>query len=139
MSGANVYDLHGHGKRIYYYPEGKGGPVGPGHVKGATLIYDDGSTQVECDGDDLKVGPATNAGSTVTAIVRKTGIVPGAITSLVVLIPDVAPQPADGGVHVKTIAVLSQQRPTPVLGAGQLQTYTEFQVTGTASLVKLPL
>jgi hypothetical protein len=62
-----------------------------------------------------------------------------AITSLVLIVPDVAPQPADGGVTVHTIAVLSQHRPTPVIGPGQLQTYTEFAVKGTAALVKLPL
>jgi len=139
MLGANLYDLHGHGKRIHYYADGKGGPIGPGSIKGPLLIYDDGSTQVECSGDDLKIGPATNAGTVVTALVRKNGIVPGAYTSLVVLLPDVSPQPADGAVTVHTIAVLSQHRPTPVLGAGQLQTYTEFAVKGTAAIVKLPL
>ena len=139
MSGANLYDLHGHGKRIHFYVNGIGGPVGPNHISGPALIYDDGSSQVTCSGDDIKVGPPTNAGTVVTAIVRKTGIVPGAYTSLVVLLPDVSPQPADGAVPVHTIAVISQHRPTSMLGAGQLQTYTEFAVKGTAALVKLPL
>jgi len=35
--------------------------------------------------------------------------------------------------------VLSQHRPTPVLGPGQLQTYTEFAVKGTAARVALPM
>jgi len=139
MAGANLYDLHGHGKRIHYYVDGKGGPIGPGSYKGPLLVYDDGSSSIECHGDDLKVGPTTNAGTVVTAIVRKNGIVPGAITSLVLLLPDVSPQPADGGVAVHTIAVLSQHRPTPVLGPGQLQTYTEFAVKGTAARVALPM
>ena len=139
MSGANLYDLHGHGKRIHYYVNGKGGPIKVGSSTGPVLIYDDGSTQVECSGDDLKVGPATNAGTVITALIRKnSGIVPGALTSLVVLIPDVAPQPADGAVHVHTIAVLSLHRPTSNIGAGQLQTYSEVALNGTASLVKLP-
>jgi hypothetical protein len=139
MNNANLYDLHSHSKRIHFYPEGKGGPIGTGTPKGPVLIYDDGSSQVECSGDDLKVGPATNAGTAVTALVRKTGIVPGAYTSLVVLIPDVAVPPADGAVSVHTIAVLAQHRPTSNIGAGQLQTYSEFAVHGTAALVKLPL
>ena len=139
MAGANLYDLHGHGKRIHYYADGKAGPIGPGSYKGPILVYDDGSSSIECHGDDLKVAPATTAGTVVTAIVRKSGIVPGAITSLVLLLPDVSPPPADGGITVHTIAVLSQHRPKPVIGPGQLQTYSEFALTGIAALVKLPL
>ena len=137
MSGANQYDLHGHGRRIHYYVNGKGGPVAPGAPTGPLLIYDDGTTQVECSGSDLKVGPATNAGTVVTALVRKNGIVPGAYTSIVVLIPDVSPPPADGVVSVHTMAMLSQHRPTSSIGAGQLQTYSEFALRGTAALVKI--
>jgi hypothetical protein len=139
MSGANLYDLHGHGKRIQYYVNGKGGPGTAGSPTGPVLIYDDGSSQVECFGEDLKVGPATNAGTVVTALVRKNGIVPGAYTSLVVLVPDVSPPPAEGAVHVHTIAVLSQHRPTSNIDAGQLQTYSEFPMQGSAALAKLPV
>jgi len=139
MAGANFYDLHGHGKRIHYYADGKGGPVGPGSYKGPILVYDDGSSSIECHGDDLQVSPSTNAGTVVTAIVRKNGIVPGAITSLVVLLPDISPQQAERGVAVRTIAVLSQHRPAPVIGPGQLQTYTELELTGTAARVALPM
>ena len=64
---------------------------------------------------------------------------PGAFTSLVVMIPDVAPQPADGAVTVHTTAILVQHRPTPELGPGQLETYSPFPIAGTAALVKLPL
>src|SRR3569623_1694372 len=99
MAGANFYDLHGHGKRIHYYADGKGGPVGPGSYKGPILVYDDGGSSIECHGDDLRVGPPTNAGTVVP----------------------------------------SQHRPTPVIGPGQLQTYTEFRVTGTAARVALPM
>ena len=69
---------------------------------------------------------------------RKDGIVPGAYTSLVVLITDISPQPGDGSLPLHTIAVLSQHRPVSNIGAGQLQTYTEFALQGTAALVRLP-
>lgn len=130
MAGANLYDLHGNGKRILFYPLGKG-PMSAGEKAGPILIYDDGSTQVECRGTKLKVGH--------TALVRDNGIVPGAVTSLVVVIPDVSPQPADGSVSVHTIAILSNHRGTPQIGPGQLETYSEFAVTGIAALTKLPL
>jgi len=138
MAGANLYDLHGHGKRILFYPQGKG-PIPAGQHAGPVLIYDDGSTQVECRGDKLRIGHETWAGTVVTALVRDNGIVPGAVTSLVVVIPDVSPQPADGSVAVHTIAVLANHRGTPVIGPGQLETYSEFAVKGIAALTKLPL
>jgi hypothetical protein len=138
MSGANFYDLHGHSKRILYYPNGRG-PIPAGHSAGPVLVYDDGSTQVECRGDTLKVGPSTWAGTTVTALVRGNGIVPGAVTSLIVQIPDVSPQPADGSVAIHTIAILANHRGTPQIGPGALETYSEFALTGIAALTKLPL
>lgn len=135
MAGANFYDLHGNSKRIFYYPNGKT-IVGP--AKEPLLVYDDGSTQVECTGDRLKIGPTTWAGTPVVALVRSSGIVPGAVTSLFVLIPDVAPNPADGTVHVETYAILANHRGTGDLGAGQLETYTEMHLKGSAALIKLP-
>jgi hypothetical protein len=138
MAGANLYDLHGNGKRILFYPLGKG-PIHPGEKPGPILIYDDGSTQVECRGAKLNVGHESWAGTVVTALVRDSGIVPGAVTSLVVVIPDVSPQPAEGSVSVHTIAILSNHRGTPQIGPGQLETYSEFAVTGIAALTKLPL
>jgi hypothetical protein len=138
MAGANLYDLHGNGKRILYYPQGKG-PIHAGEKPGPVLVYDDGHSQVECHGSKLKVGHETWAGTVVTALVRDNGIVPGAVTSLVVVIPDVSPQPADGSVAVHTIAVLANHRGTPVIGPGQLETYSEFALKGIAALTKLPL
>jgi hypothetical protein len=138
MTGANLYDLHGHGKRILFYPLGKG-PIPAGEKAGPVLIYDDGSTQVECRGAKLKVGHESWAGTVVTALVRDNGIVPGAVTSLVVVIPDVSPPPSDGSVSVHTIAILSNHRGTPQIGPGQLETYSEFAVKGIAALTKLPL
>ena len=38
-----------------------------------------------------------------------------------------------------TIAVLANHRGTPVIGPGQLETYSEFAVKGIAALTKLPL
>ena len=138
MAGANLYDLRGQEKRILYYPEGKGAMPGV-EQSGPILIYDDGSSRMECSGARLKVGHENWAGTVVTALIRTNGIVPGAVTSLVVLIPDISPLPTDGSVAVHTIAVLANHRGTPMAGPGQLKTDTEFAVDGTAVLKKLPL
>jgi len=138
MSGANYYDLHSHSKRISYFPDGRG-PIGGAYKGGPLLIYDDGSSHVECSGEDLKVGPSTWAGTTVVALIRKNGIVPGAVTSLLVQIPDVSPSPVDAAVPMHTIAIQANHRGTPVIGPGQLETYAEMAFHGTAALVKLPL
>lgn len=135
MTGANVYDLHGNSKRISYYPNGRT-IVGP--AKGPILVYDDGASQVECSGDGIKVGQPTWAGTPVVALVRNSGIVPGAVTALFVLIPDVIPGPGDGAVHVTTYAILSNHRGVAELGAGQLETYSQMSLSGTAALIKLP-
>lgn len=135
MAGANFYDLHGNSKRVSYYPNGRT-IVGPGKMP--VLIYDDGASQVECSGDNLKVGPSTWAGTPVVALVRSNGIVPGAVTSLFVLIPDVSPNPGDAAVHVETYAMLANHRGTSELGPGQLETYSDFSLKGTAALIKLP-
>jgi hypothetical protein len=132
MPSANLYDLHGHGSRIVYYPEGRG-PIPVGDGPGPLLIYDNGSAQVECRGDKLKVGQQTWAGTIVTALIRDTGIVPGAV-----VIPDVIPPPTDGSVPVHSIAVLANHRGSPALGPGPLETYSEFAVTGIAALIRLP-
>jgi hypothetical protein len=135
MAGANFYDLHGSGKRISYYPMGR---TIAGPAKGPMLTYDDGSSQVECSGDSIKIGPATWAGTPVVALVRSSGIVPGAVTSLFVLIPDVNPNPGDGAVHLRTYAILANHRGVAELGPGQLETYNQMALTGTAALIKLP-
>jgi len=44
-----------------------------------------------------------------------------------------------GSVPVHTIAILSNHRGTPQIGPGELETYSEFAVTGIAALTKLPL
>jgi hypothetical protein len=73
----------------------------------------------------------------VTAVVRKNGIVPGAVTSIGVLIPDavVGSQP----VPIDTLGVLAIHRPIAAISPGQLESYTKLKLTGTASRVELPL
>jgi hypothetical protein len=133
MAGANYYDLRGDSTRIYFYPNGR--TLVPN--LGPVLVYDDGSTQVECRGDDLKIGPATWAGTSVVALVRKTGIEPGAVGSLCVLIPDVQADPGDAAVPIATYGTLAIHRAIGERGPGQLEKYWPLQLTGTAALIKL--
>ena len=83
----NYYDLSGHLTRIGWYPKGKGGPLMPGGASGNTpvLTYTNGSLEASVTGADLTVNRSP-AGTFVTAVVKKTGIVPGGITSFAVLI-----------------------------------------------------
>jgi hypothetical protein len=137
MATANYYDLHAKSVRIIWYPNGKGGPIGAGHPTGPVLEYSDGSQDITASGADLVVGTQTKAGTFVTAVVRKNGIVPGAVTSIGVLIPDavVGSQP----VPIDTLGVLAIHRPIAAISPGQLESYTKLKLTGTASRVELPL
>jgi hypothetical protein len=138
MSSANYYDLSGHSTRISWYPGGRGGPIhAGGQGGGPTLVYQCGAIEVSVSGDNLTVGPATPAGTFVVALIKKTGIVPGGVTSIGVLFPDMHIDSAPVPVH--TIAVIAHHRGTSSLGAGQLETYTEMALTGTATNIKLPL
>ena len=85
----------------------------------------------------MKVGPATPAGTFVVALVKTTGIVPGGVTSVGVLIPDMNVDGAPVAVH--TFGVLAQHRGVSSLGPGQLETYTELALKGTAENIVLPL
>jgi hypothetical protein len=137
---ANYFDLSGHSTRVGWYPNGKGGPIKQPAAAGAAnrglLEYSSGALEASVSGDDLKVF-ATPVGTLVTAIVKKDGIVPGATISFMLLVPDVNDAP--NGVAIHTIGVLSTHRPTPRLGPGQLETYTELPLTGTALNVEFPL
>jgi|HubBroStandDraft_6_1064221.scaffolds.fasta_scaffold43473_4 hypothetical protein len=135
MATPNYYDLSGPSTRIGWYPSGRGGPVTPGGPGPGTpvLIYSNGSTDVIVWGDELRVGPSTPAGTFVVAVVKTTGIVPGGVVSLGVLIPDVVVDSSAVSIH--TIGVLAVHRGVAQLGAGQLETYTEMALKGTAALI----
>jgi hypothetical protein len=139
MATANYYDLSGSSTRIGWYPKGKGGPIVAGGppANAPVLLFSNGSIDATVWGDDLTVGAATPVGTFVVGVVKKTNIVPGGQTSFVVLIPDVVldTQP----VNVRTVGVLSVHRGTAQLGPGQLETYTEMALTGTAASVVLPM
>ena len=137
MTAPNYYDLHAKSVRILWYPNGKGGPIVKGHPAQPVLEYSDGSQDISATGDDLNIGQKTKAGTFVTAVVRKNGIVPGAVTSIGVLIPDavVGTEP----VAIATLGVLAIHRPTVQVTPGQLESYTKLKLTGTASRIELPL
>lgn len=131
---ANYYDLSGHSTRINWYPNGKGGPIRVGASVGPVLEYSSGSIDASASGADLTVSTSP-VGTFVVAVIKKSQIAPGAITSFAVLIPDVVDAP--NGVSVRTIGVVSVHRGTARLGAGQLETYTELALTGTAQHIEL--
>jgi hypothetical protein len=135
----NYYDLHGHSTRIAWYPEGRGGPIREGGpAAGAPVLeYSSESLDASVSGDDLTV-TKTPIGTFVTAVVKKTNIVPGGVTVFAVLIPDAR---VDGthSAAIHTIGVLSVHRGTSNIGPGQLETYTSFQLKGTAANVLMAL
>jgi hypothetical protein len=137
MSKPNYYDLSGKSTRIAWYPQGKGGPIVAGGPSASTpvLCYSSGSLDVCAYGSDLTVAP-TLAGTFVTAVVKKTNIVPGGVTSFAVLIPD-ADVENKHSVSIHTVGVVSVHRGTAQLGPGQLETYTTIQLTGTAAIIIL--
>jgi hypothetical protein len=84
----------------------------------------------------LTVGAATPAGTFVVAVVEKSGL-PGAVVSFGVLIPDVTVNASPVAVH--TSGVLASHREVSRIGPGQIETYTELGLRGTAEHVVLPL
>ena len=141
VGNANFYDLHGqlkgHSTHVTWYPHGKGGPilVGGPPAGAPVLIYSNGGAPVTAWGNQLTVGAPTPAGTFVVAIVERSGL-PGASVSLGVLIPDVAVNGAP--VAVNTVAVLANHREVSQIGPGQVETYTELSLKGTAASVILP-
>jgi hypothetical protein len=139
MATPNYYDLSGSSWRIGWYPSGKGGPVTVGGPPpGApVLVFASGMTEGMAWGDELIVGPPSPAGRLVTAVVKRTQIVPGGVSSLAILIPDVIVDHTH--VHVRTLGALAHHRGVADLGPGQLETYTSITFHGSASVVVLPL
>jgi hypothetical protein len=137
MNNANYFDLSGNSMRIAWYPKGHGGPLKPGTQEGPVLVYDTGATEVVVSGAQLTICPSTPAGQFVVAKIKTSGIVPGAITSIGVLVPDVNVD--DAPVPVNTFAVIAVHRGVGQLGPGQLETYTEINLSGTASDIVMPL
>jgi hypothetical protein len=135
----NYYDLHGHSTRIAWYPEGRGGPivVGGPPANAPVLDYSSGSLEASASGDDLTV-TTTPIGTFVTAVVKKSSIVPGGVTVFAVLIPDVRVSSA-GNAVIHTFGVVSVHRGTSNISPGQQETYTTIQLQGTANNVERPL
>lgn len=138
MGNANFYDLRGPSTQVAWYPNGKGGPIIVGGPPANTpvLIYNHGGSQVTAWGDQLTVGAPTPAGTFVVAVVGKSGL-PGAVTSFGILIPDVRVNGSPVPVH--TIGVVANHREVSQIGPGQVETYTEINLQGTAANVVLPL
>jgi hypothetical protein len=138
MPKPNYFDLSGNLIRIGWYPQGRGGPIMPGNLVPNTpmLIYSRGSLDVSVTGSDLTVTQSP-AGTFVTAVVKKGGIIPGGITSMSVLIPD-ADVSINQCIAIHTVGVVSVHRGTAQLGPGQLETYTTIELTGTAAIIILP-
>lgn len=142
VGNANFYDLrghlHGHAAHVIWYPHGKGGPIiaGGPPANAPVLIYSNGGAAVTVWGAKLTVGDATPAGTFVVAIVAQSGL-PGASESIGLLIPDVTVNGAPVAVH--TVGVLANHREVSNIGPGQIETYTEVNLKGTAASVVFPL
>lgn len=138
MSDPNHYDLKGHHTHVTWYPAGKGGPIVQGGppANAPVLVYRDPSTDVTVWGDDLTICDASQAGTFVVALLKRTGL-PGADISFAVLIPDVIVGTAPVAVH--TIGVLTESREVSQIGPGQRETYTELSLKGTAVHIIMPL
>ena len=76
--------------------------------------------------------------SFVTAVVKKTQIVPGGVTVFAVLIPD-ANVDGTSTTAIHTVGVVSVHRGVSNIGPGQLERYTTLQLKGTAANIALPL
>ena len=130
----NYYSLSGHSTHVIYRSEGAGPIVKGQPPPGASLEYTSGSVHVVAQGETLEIAK-TNVGQLVTATISLGGL-PGATTYFSVLIPDA--NVSGGSVSVRTVGVLTQHREVANIGPGQLETYTELALQGTASNVIVP-
>jgi hypothetical protein len=100
------------------------------------LEYSSGSLDVSVAGDDLTVS-SSPAGTFVTAVIKKTKIVPGAVTSFCLVVPGVVIGGANS-VAVHTVGMLAVHRGASLIGPGQLETYTSMDLKGTAASIVMP-
>jgi len=137
---ANYYDLRGPSTRLGWWPNGFGGPVQEGGPSANTpvLEYSSGGTDVKVHGTDLTVSHSP-AGTFITAIVKKLthGLVGTGATSFSFLVPDV--QQLDPGqcVSIHAVGILAVHRGSGIHASGQLQTYTDVSLAGTAATIKM--
>ncbi len=131
---ANYYSLTGHSTHVTYYATGAGPIVAGQPPPGPSLEYISGSIDVVATGDALTI-TTTPIGQFVTALIKENGV-PGARTYFSVLIPDV--KVGNQGVAVHSIGVLSITRPVSNIGPGQIESYTELALQGTASNIERP-
>ena len=136
MSIANFFKLSGHGTHVIFNAD-PGGPLTPGGpALPVSLEYTHGTTHVVASGADLEV-QKIKTGRVVTAVINKSGIVPGAFTYFSVVIPDTLV--TGGNVTIHTLGFLTVHRPTANIGPGQEQIYTEIALQGTAAAIVRPL
>jgi hypothetical protein len=131
---ANVYHLHGNGIHLTYFPEGSGPPSTDGPIK---LIYTDPHQSKTFHAAEVTVEQVANLGSLVTAVLKVT---PDAgTTSVTLLIPSVVMEGAQSvPIHTELITTMHFS-PLTGIGRPQRDAYTVTNVTGTASVVILPL
>jgi hypothetical protein len=137
---ANYYDLRGPSTRLGWWPKGIGGPVREGGPSASTpvLEYSSGGTDAKVYGPDLTVSQSP-AGTFITAIVKKPtpGLVGTGATSFSLLIPDVQQLEAGQSVSIHAVGILALHRGSGIHASGQLETYTEVSLAGTAATVTM--
>jgi hypothetical protein len=137
MTAPNLYQFEGPGGvKIRWYPSGRGGPIQGGSPGNAPVLVftSKAVSQVTLAGAELGVTRGAT-GTYVQAIVARTGL-PGAFVALGVLVPDAIV--GDAPVVMEAIGVLATTREPSNIGPGQIETYAEFRLKGTASTVVLP-
>ncbi|HEX5145233.1 MAG TPA: hypothetical protein VFW21_15320 [Mycobacterium sp.] len=131
---ANVYNLHGKGIHLTYFPDGSGPPTSEGPVK---LIYTDAHQSTTFHAAQVAVDHVANLGTLVTAVLRVT--TDGGTTSVTLLVPSVVMQGAQSEqIHTELITTMHFS-PLTGIGRPQRDVYTVTPVSGTASVVILPL
>jgi hypothetical protein len=102
------------------------------------LEYSSGGTDAKVYGPDLTVSQSP-AGTFITAIVKKPtpGLVGTGATSFSLLIPDVQQLEAGQSVSIHAVGILALHRGSGIHASGQLETYTEVSLAGTAATVTM--
>ena len=138
MAGANYYDSQRSRDPNCMVPAGQGRAHHPGGppAGGAGPRLFERLARRDRLGKEPDSRPRTPAGTFVVAVVKTTNIVPGGVTSFGVLIPDVVVETSPVVLH--TIGVVAVHRGVAQLGPGQLETYTEVSLKGTAAHIIMP-